>query len=94
MLGVIKIKKFPLAYRKMGSFFRINEHKKGKTKQKGGNKMYNFRTDLADERSDLYRKANQLEQIDGIETTQEQMGDKLKVTRVKITNEKGEEAIR
>lgn len=56
--------------------------------------MYNFRTDLADERSDLYRKANQLEQIDGIETIQEQIGDKLKVTRVKITNEKGEEAIR
>ena len=68
--------------------------KKERLSTKGGNKMYNFRTDLADERSDLYRKANQLEQIDGIETTQEQMGDKLKVTRVKITNEKGEEAIR
>ena len=57
------------------------------------NKMYNFRTDLADERSNLYRKANQLEQIEGIETTQEEVGDKLKITRVKITNEKGEEAI-
>lgn len=87
-------RKKSLIYRKIGEFFCINGHKKGKTKQKGGNKMYNFRTDLADERSDLYRKANQLEQIDGIETTQEQIGDKLKVTRVKITNEKGEEAIR
>lgn len=56
--------------------------------------MYNFRTDLADERSNLYRKANRLEQIDGIETTKEEIGDKLKITRVKITNERGEEAIR
>ena len=68
--------------------------KKERLSKKGGNKMYNFRTDLADERSDLYRKANQLEQIDGIETIQEQMGDKLKVSRVKITSERGEEGIR
>jgi len=56
--------------------------------------MYNFRTDLADERRDLYRKANNIEnEIDGVETQEEQINEKLKVTRVKITNEQGEQAI-
>lgn len=56
--------------------------------------MYNFRTDLADERRDLYRKANNLEnEVDGIEVQEEQVNDKLKITRVKITNEQGEQAI-
>ena len=56
--------------------------------------MYNFRTDLADERRNLYRKANKIEnEIDGLETDEEQIGEKIKVTRVKITNEQGEQAI-
>ncbi len=56
--------------------------------------MYNFRTDLADERRDLYKKANKIEnEIDGIEAEEEQVTDKIKVTRVKITNEQGEQAI-
>lgn len=56
--------------------------------------MYNFRTDLADERRDIYRKANNIEnEIDGIEAQEEQIDDKIKVTRVKITNEQGEQAI-
>ncbi len=56
--------------------------------------MYNYRTDLADERRDLYRKANHVaEEVEGIETTEEQISDKVKVTRVKITNEQGEQAI-
>ncbi|MFR0822004.1 MAG: GPR endopeptidase [Clostridia bacterium] len=56
--------------------------------------MYNYRTDLADERRDLYRKANHVaEEVEGIETTEEQVSDKVKVTRVKITNEQGEQAI-
>ena len=57
--------------------------------------MYNFRTDLALERRDLYRKANQLDQeIDGIETeeTKEEDG-KIQTARVKVLNEKGAEAI-
>ncbi len=53
----------------------------------------NFRTDLADERRELYRKANQLEEIEGIETQQEQVSEKIKINRVKITNEQGEQAI-
>lgn len=53
----------------------------------------NFRTDLAVERANIYRKANKLENIEGIETEEEQIDDKINVSRVKITNEKGEEAI-
>ena len=56
--------------------------------------MFNFRTDLADERRDLYRKANKIEdEIQGIETEEQQVTEKIKVTRVKITNEQGEQAI-
>ncbi len=55
--------------------------------------MYNFRTDLASERRDLYQKANKLEEIEGIETEKEDIDENLKVERVKITNENGEKAI-
>ena len=55
--------------------------------------MQNFRTDLVDERRDLYKKANQIEEIDGIEAEESQITDKIKVTRVKITNEKGQQII-
>jgi len=56
--------------------------------------MFNFRTDLADERRDLYRKANKIEnEIQGIETEEQEITEKIKVTRVKITNEQGEQAI-
>ena len=55
--------------------------------------MYNFRTDLALERTSIYRKANKLENIDGIETEEKDVNEKIKVSRVKITNENGEQAI-
>ena len=55
--------------------------------------MYNFRTDLASERKEIYQKANNLQQIDGIETNEEEIDENLKVERVKITNENGEKAI-
>ena len=55
--------------------------------------MYNFRTDLAVERTNLYRKANKLEEIDGIETEDQEINENIKVSRVKITNENGEQAI-
>lgn len=56
--------------------------------------MYNFRTDLALERRDLYRSANNIEnEIDGIETEREENGENIITTRVKVTNEKGEQAI-
>lgn len=56
--------------------------------------MYNFRTDLALERKDLFKKNNNLEEIDGIETQEKEINDNLKVSRVKITNKNGEQAIR
>lgn len=55
--------------------------------------MYNFRTDLAIERKDIYQKINKLQEIDGIEGTEEQINDNIKVSRVKITNANGESAI-
>ena len=56
--------------------------------------MYNFRTDLADERRDIYKKANKIEdEIDGLETENEEVSESIKIARVKITNENGEKAI-
>ena len=56
--------------------------------------MYNFRTDLASERRDIYKKANKLEnEIDGIESTKEEKDENIKIERVKIVNESGEKAI-
>ena len=55
--------------------------------------MYNFRTDLALERRDIYQKVNNLKQIDGIKSTEEEINEKLKVTRVEILNKNGGKAI-
>ena len=56
--------------------------------------MYNFRTDLALERRDLYKKANNIEkEVDGIEATEEKIGEDITVSKVKILNENGENAI-
>ena len=55
--------------------------------------MYNFRTDLAVERTNIYRKTNKLEEIDGIETEDQEINENIKVSRVKITNENGVQAI-
>lgn len=56
--------------------------------------MYNFRTDLALERRDLYKKAEGLEdEIEGIETEENELGEKIRTARVKVINEKGAEAI-
>lgn len=56
--------------------------------------MINFNTDLAVERNDIYRKANKIDdKIDGIETENEEVNENIKISRVKITNEKGAEAL-
>ncbi len=56
--------------------------------------MYNFRTDLASERRDIYQKINKMDgKIDGIESESSQINQNLKVERVKITNKEGEKAI-
>ena len=59
----------------------------------GDGNMYNFRTDLADERADIYRRANGLEDnIPGVETQKEECEEVI-ITRVKILDEQGEKAI-
>ena len=56
--------------------------------------MYNFRTDMADERRDLYAKNNNIEKdISGIESEKEVINDKIKVTRIKILNEEAEQIL-
>ena len=56
--------------------------------------MYNFRTDLAVERREIFRKANKIEhEIDGVETEEILDSEEIKTTRVKITSEVGENAL-
>lgn len=60
----------------------------------GGKFMYNFRTDMADERRDIYKKANNLESdIPGIQTIEKSSDENIKSSIVKILNEEGEKAI-
>jgi len=52
-----------------------------------------FRTDMAVERRDLYRNANKIDnEINGVECEEEKIED-ITVTRVRITNGQGEEAL-
>ena len=56
--------------------------------------MHNFRTDLAVERRNIYKKINNIsEEIEGVETSQENVNENINVSRVKILNEKGEKAL-
>ena len=55
--------------------------------------MFNFSTDLAIERREIFRKANNLNEIPGVETESIEEGENIKKNRVKITSEEGEEAI-
>ena len=43
--------------------------------------MYNFRTDLALERKDIYQKANKLNEIDGVESTEEIINELIKISK-------------
>lgn len=55
--------------------------------------MYNFRTDLAVERREIFRKNNNLEEIDGVEIENKEIDQNLKVSKVDIINQNGEQAI-
>ena len=47
--------------------------------------MINFRTDLALERRDLFKKANNIEnEVDGLETQEEIFDSNKKIYRVKV----------
>ena len=53
-----------------------------------------FRTDMAIERRDLYKNANKIEkEINGVECEEEKLDD-ITITRVKITNNEGEKALK
>lgn len=55
--------------------------------------MYNFRTDLADERADIFKKNNNItNEIDGIEVNVKEEGN-VKITEVKVINENGANSI-
>ena len=57
------------------------------------NKSYlNFRTDMADERIDIYKRVHNLSDIDGV-IVKSTDTDNVKVTTVEITNENGEKAL-
>lgn len=50
--------------------------------------MINFKTDLALERRDLFKKANNIEnEVDGLKTQEETFDNNIKVSRVKVLNE-------
>ena len=54
----------------------------------------NFKTDMADERRDLYKNANNLEdEIAGIECESQDCVDGIHLTLVRILDEKGEECL-
>ena len=56
--------------------------------------MYNFRTDLALERREIFKKANKIEEeIEGVETEEEVDSTGIITTRVKILNQKGAESL-
>ena len=55
--------------------------------------MFNFNTDMADERRDIFKKAKNLSEIPGVETEIIDEGENIKTNRVKIIDKQGENAI-
>lgn len=55
--------------------------------------MFNFNTDMADERRDIFKKANNLDEIPGVKTETIDEGGNIKTNRVEILDKQGEEAI-
>ncbi len=55
--------------------------------------MYNFRTDMANERADIFKEKNNItDNIDGVEINVREE-ENIKITEVKIINENGEQSI-
>ena len=55
-------------------------------------KKINFRTDLADERVEVYKKETSLDEIDGVKVTKSG-SEQYKITKVEVLNEQGENAL-
>ncbi len=58
------------------------------------NETFSFRTDLADERRDLYKKSNNMQEVGGVKTEEEQFNENIKKIKVEILDEEGEKALR
>ena len=70
------------------------ENQKKEDTQNNETRQFNFRTDLATERREIYRKANSIEnEINGIESEKEEINENIAIERVKITNVEGQKAI-
>lgn len=55
--------------------------------------VFNFRTDLADERTDIFKKNNNItNEVDGIDVNVKEEGN-IKITEVKVVNENGANSI-
>ena len=54
--------------------------------------MFNFNTDLADERRDIFRKVKNIEEVDGVENEVEHR-ENIVINRVNIINNIGEKAL-
>ncbi|MDO5557584.1 MAG: GPR endopeptidase [Clostridia bacterium] len=56
--------------------------------------MYNFRTDLAVERTEIYKKINNIKNdIDGVKQEKNVINKDIEITRVSILNEDGEKVL-
>lgn len=55
--------------------------------------MLNFRTDMADERRDIYKKINKLNEIPGVQTEEKNYNENIKISKVNIFDENGERAL-
>ena len=62
-------------------------------RKEGEFSMYNFRTDLALERKDIYQKANKLNEIEGVECEESKIDENIRISKVKIRNKNGEDAL-
>ncbi len=91
-----KNKKKPHNNKKESEVFLVNNKINSINKEDENEiKSFDFRTDLASERRDLYKKANKIEnEINGIKSEKNEIDEKISVEKVKITNEEGEKAIR
>lgn len=56
------------------------------------NNRFNFRTDMADERVDTYKKINNLTEIDGVKVTTDKF-DNFAITTVDVLNDNGADAL-
>lgn len=91
-----KNKKKPHNNKKESEVFLVNNKINSINKEDENEiKSFDFRTDLASERRDLYKKANKIEnEINGIKSEKNEIDERISVEKVKITNEEGEKAIR